>query len=215
MRKTLDFRNVRCLVFDVDGTVYPKRHPLYEEIRRRTMMWLAQRLSKTVAEAETEYRRLKSVYPDYMDRIRALGPTASDYQSGVFADLDPKLFLAKDDLLVQFLESFHGPVYAVTYALEAYASSVLNALGVDGFVRQLSAVSDETRSKGHFYRIILDSENLVPAQACVVGDNFHVDLQPAIDLGLLTVHISERPSDKASASFGDIHAFIRAFRGKT
>ncbi|MBU0591940.1 HAD hydrolase-like protein [Candidatus Micrarchaeota archaeon] len=200
----------KCRIFDLDGTLYPRKSPLFAEIRKRTNEWLGKELGVTEEEAIRRLYVLKPQYPDYLDRFLKVGLSVKGYHEGVFAEISPANFLGPDMELRAILESLDGPNFVVSYAPLKYAELVLKVLGIRELIRQVHSIDEENHFKGRKYAEITAIESILPSEGIVFGDNFTVDLKPALELGMSAVIIGEEDQMVKLARFIDIREALKA-----
>jgi len=189
-------RSTERFVFDQDGTLYPSGSHLGVAVRQRTKDWLGRRLRISRAQVELLYEDLQSKYPNPFHGFQSLGASVSEYHSEVFDAIDPCDYLTYDAGLVQVLLQLPQPKCVVTLASPSYSEALQACLGVKDLIEMTYYVKEcaPDYSKKRCYRAIaLANLGGDCATLCVVGDNFDLDIAPALELGCMAVHVSDKP----------------------
>ena len=183
---------IKCFIFDQDGTLYSNKSELIAAIKERTNSWLMYKLNKS--KEENIYYTLKQKNPNIIEGITSLGYTVEEYHREVFDKIDPKKYLMKDEELIKILNRLNSQIYTVTFGSYKYSKELQLALGISHFIKKTYCVEDNTvnYSKKFFYELIAKEEGLKFSEICVVGDNYYIDIAPAIELGCISVHISDK-----------------------
>jgi len=60
-------KEIKCFIFDQDGTFYPEKSELTDILREKTKKWIMKRLSLNKIEVEKLYRKLPKRYPNALE----------------------------------------------------------------------------------------------------------------------------------------------------
>ena len=64
---------IKAIIFDQDGTFYPKDHKLTLELRRKTKKWISEKLNKSDSEVDELYSKLPIKYPNPLEGYSSIG----------------------------------------------------------------------------------------------------------------------------------------------
>ena len=182
------------IIFDQDGTLYPRGSALFRQMSLMGRQWVAQRLGLDDEGVELLYQRLRSEYPNPIEGFNSVGLTAEDYHSSVFDRLPVEALLESDAAVGELIRALDGPVYVVTMSSARFSDRVLETLGLRHLIAGRFCFPDpETGShqKVVVYERLRLLHGLQPAQVTVVGDNFELDLADASVLGYRCILIAD------------------------
>ena len=202
--------SIRCLILDQDGTLYPRRSSLAEALRERTKSWLVQKLGLPRHEIDRLYSRLQDEYPNPLLGFQSLGAAVSEYHREVFEAIDPRNHLSRDAGLTAILKRLPQAKYIVTLASPAYSATLQECLGVAELVEKTYFVLDypPDYSKKRCYAAIASHTGLAYSTLCVVGDDFRVDILPALELGCKAIHVSDTRFPGDHETIRSIHELL-------
>lgn len=188
-------KETKCIIFDQDGTLYPKDNPLALALRVRTKSWLMHKLNLSYEEVEELYQNLKIDFPNPFLGFQSIGASVLEYHEQVFNSIYPSDYLSYDHKLVSLLQKLAQIKYIVTFASPLYSEALQKCLGVMPFSEKTYYVNNfpDEFSKRRCYQTIAQSLRMTSSAICVVGDNFELDIIPAIELGCKAVHVSNEP----------------------
>ena len=181
---------VETWVFDLDNTLYPARHNLFDLVDARIGAYIARLLGTDAVAA----RRLqKRYFRDYGTTLRGLmlrhGVIPEDFLAFVHAI--PIERLPADPALDHALSRLGGRKVVFTNASAAHAERVLARLGIarhfDG-IFDIVAAEYVPKPEPAAYRRLLARHRIVPERAVMVEDIAR-NLAPAADLGMTTVWV--------------------------
>jgi HAD superfamily hydrolase (TIGR01549 family) len=183
----------QTLIFDLDGTLYPRENTLYRSMSSMIRQWFQRQLATHDTDMDEYYAWLQRSYPNAFEAIEQLGLSIAAYHAEVFDKLEPDKHLTEDINLREMLHSLSGTKFVVTQSSHGHAVRVLNALGVyscfsDIYVRN---VNWHTCRKLDAYNAIILREGLEPSTTFVIGDNPIVDLHAAFAAGYQCIAISD------------------------
>lgn len=198
---------IKAFIFDQDGTFYPKKHRLTEILRARTKNWLCNELNLSMADVNSLYLSLQKKHPNPYNGFSSLGLDPKDYVKEVFDKVEPQQYLKNDKKLIKLLGNLWTYKFVVTLASTGYSQKLHEALGIDGLIDNVFSLIDflPYTSKSCAYDSLLKGFGLKSNEVCVVGDNFPVDIQPALEKGYHAVFIGERPIEYQGICLENIH----------
>jgi putative hydrolase of the HAD superfamily len=195
--------NFKLIIFDLDGTLYPRDSGLFSEIGRRIRLWLCERMELSWEEATARQRDYFLRYGTTLGGLIVEHDVdAHDYLSFVhdvpvaeYPDPDPALAAMLDDIPLR------KAVY--TNAPSEYGWRVLRVLGVSDRFEQLIGIEEVGLRNKPYPDALEQALELLGAQGteCIMVEDSVRNLGPAKALGLTTVLV-----DAADASGLSGHA---------
>lgn len=133
---------IKIIIFDQDGTLYPKKHKLYEYTRALTKKWISENLKVSLKDVEIIYKDLAIKYPNPYDGFQSLGLSVETYMSEVFDKIEPKKYLQYNPLIYNYFEKSKEKKFLVTFASPMYTKKLQNKLGIEKFYDEILYVKD-------------------------------------------------------------------------
>lgn len=185
---------IEAYIFDQDGTLYPERSRLTDQLREKTKQWLMKGLNIDCDEVEKLYKSLPETRPNPFDGFLSLGLTVRDYHKEVFDKVNPIEHIERNEELIAVLKRIKEPKFIVTFASKNYSYKLHRVLGIEDLIENVLFVSDfyPESSKLFVYEHISRIKVLHPNKICVVGNNFYTDILPALEYGFQTILIGKR-----------------------
>jgi putative hydrolase of the HAD superfamily len=199
-------------VFDLDNTLYPAEHEVFDEIGERMTRFIAR-----VTGFEHEAARvLREKYflaygATVVGVVKHHGASAADFLSYVhdvsFDAVHP------DPELARLIARLPGRRIVFTNGARDYAVRILSKLGMDRSFDAVFALEDADLvpkpQRAAFDRFIAHSV-FDPVRA-VLFDDHDRNLETAADLGFATVHVGPPMASASFVDFStpDLHAFLR------
>lgn len=181
----------RCLLFDLDNTLYPAQAGLLTHIDQRINDYLALRLG---LEGEAIDRLRREYWRKYGTTLRGVkenhGLDPLEYIAYAY-DVEVGEFLRPDGNLAGMLRRLPWKKAVFSNSPADYAAKVLAALGVAGEFERIFGIDyAEHRGKPdpETYRMVLAELGLT-GPACVMIDDLAANLIPARELGMTTVYV--------------------------
>jgi len=184
---------LQCILFDLDNTLYPKTLGIFESVveRIRNYMVLRMGLANDLArELRQEYVR------NYGSTLRGLmihqNIDPEDYLTYVH-DVGVEARLAPNPSLAELLASIPIEKAIFTSAHRPHALRVLRCLGVEDCFSQIFDIAFTgyiPKPNPQPYRQILKALG-VAGQNCMMVEDLPANLQPAKELGMITVLLEE------------------------
>lgn len=182
--------NIKMIIFDQDGTLYPKNHNLYQYTRNKTKSWLSKKLSISLEKVEEIYKTLAIKYPNPYLGFMSLGCSVDEYMREIFDKIEPSEFLTFNPALYEYFKQSKTKKALVTMASKKYTMKLQNILKLTKFYDEILYVSDfETYNKKQCYEKIANDFNLKFSEICVIGDSIENDIKPAEELGCKVILI--------------------------
>lgn len=173
------------ILADLDDTLYQNK-PFHTALSRRTREWLQTELNLDDDEIDERFVELQDTYPNVYEAIDAFSLSINAYHETVFHSVNPAEYLQRDQELADRIDSLRNEFIVITFAPPEYSRQVLRAIGIDDMVADIYTVCDDspTNEKKPLYTEFEDTGCLV------IGDNYDMDLKPAEELGIPTVHVA-------------------------
>jgi putative hydrolase of the HAD superfamily len=198
------FSHVTAWVFDLDNTLYPPHHRLFDQIEVRMTAWVMQALGVGKSEAN----RLRQHYWEHY------GTTLAGLMREHDVDPAPYLHavhdidfsgLPADPELAAYIRALPGRRIVYTNACAPYAQRVLEARGLSGLFDAVYGVEHAgflPKPEAAAFDAIFAADGLNPALAAMFEDDARNLLAPHA-MGMRTVHVAPEP---APAPHIDHHA---------
>jgi putative hydrolase of the HAD superfamily len=196
---------LKFVLFDLDGTLYPRESGLLQEIGRRIQAWLCDRMALTWDEASLLRRDYFTRYGTTLNGLIAEGEVdPHDYLTFVHA-IPVEAYLKPDLALAAMLATLPLRRVIYTNATAEHSWRVLRALGVaDHFERVISIEDTDLRNK--LYRDAYERAlALLGAQGgeCIMVEDSVRNLQAAKALGMVTVLVGKDGAQSLANSSAD------------
>jgi len=186
-------KEIKCFIFDQDGTFYPEESVLTNALRKKTKNWIMKRLSLNKREVEKLYRKLPKKYPNALEGFLSLGLSIKDYHKNVFDTIKPQKYLSKDKKLISTIKELKGEKFIVTFSSKKYSKDLQKTLGIHKLIKRTYYSIDflSKTSKLFVYEHIRKKNRLKRGQILIVGNNLEVDIIPALNKGYKVVLIGK------------------------
>jgi len=198
---------VRCLVFDLDDTLYPQGSGAWDQVGDRIDLFLHKEMGFPQGKVTALRSRL----------FREYGTTLRGLQSEYQVDMDRYLhyvhdvpyddFLSPDPDLDHMLHSLPQRKVIFTNASADHARRVMTLLGVESHFEQIIdvyTVHPYCKPEVEAFHIALAAINEDPSH-CLLVDDSPANLETAQSLGIVTVSIGRHRHD-GSPHIADIKA---------
>lgn len=188
------FQHVTTWVFDLDNTLYPPRHRLFDQIEVRMTAWVMRALN--VGEAQAN--RLRQHYWDSYGTTLAGLMREHDIDPGPYLtevhDIDFSGLPADPELAAR-LAALPGRRIVYTNACAPYAHRVLEARGLDDLFDAVYGVEHagfRPKPERLAFETIFAADGLNPAEAAMFEDDPR-NLAAPHAMGMKTVHVAPKP----------------------
>ena len=188
------FQHVTTWVFDLDNTLYPPRHRLFDQIEVKMTAWVMRALNVS----QTEANRLRQHYWDIYGTtlaglMREHGVDPAPYLTEVheidFSGLPP------DPDLAARLAALPGRKIVYTNACVPYAHKVLAARGFDGLFDAVYGVENASfrpKPEHAAFAQVFAADGLDPTRAAMFEDDPR-NLAAPHAMGMQTVLVTPKP----------------------
>lgn len=208
----IDARQITCLFFDLDDTLYPHSSGLWELIGQRIQRFMIEELRFAAAEV-----------PELSHRLwRQYGTTLRGLQTEYAVDMDAYLAyvhavpvdvaLAPDPSLAQALAALPQRKFIFTNSDRAHARRVTERLGIaplfEGII-DIYTVAPHCKPEPEAFHKALEICG-TPPERCLMIDDSPRNLAAARALGITTVSVGQHTHD-GSPHFETIQDFLAVF----
>jgi putative hydrolase of the HAD superfamily len=177
------FEGIDTWIFDLDETLYPAATGVQVRIRERIILFIANYLNISIAEATL---RRKAWYERYGAALHGLmnehGLDPIPYLDFVH-DVDLAI-LERDERLAEALEALPGRRLVFTNGSRGHAEAVLEALGIRSLFEEVCHIEDRefiSKPQEAAYECLLTNHQVAPASTAIFDDT-------AVNLVLPNVH---------------------------
>ena len=188
------FQHVTTWVFDLDNTLYPPRHRLFDQIEVKMTAWVMRALNV----GQTEANRLRQHYWD------TYGTTLAGLMRE--HDVDPAPYLTEvheidfsglpaDPVLAARISALPGRRIVYTNACVPYAHRVLAARGFDGLFDAVYGVENASfrpKPEHAAFAQVFAADGLDPTRAAMFEDDPR-NLTAPHAMGMQTVLVTPKP----------------------
>lgn len=188
------FDHVTTWVFDLDNTLYPPQHRLFDQIEVRMTAWVMRELGV----GQTEANRLRKHYWEtYGTTLSGLmqehGTDPAPYLEEVH-DIDFTV-LPADPALAAAIAALPGRRIVYTNACVPYAEKVLAARGLSGLFAAVYGIENagfRPKPERRAFETVFAADGVDPARAAMFEDDPR-NLAAPHEMGMRTVHVAPKP----------------------
>lgn len=188
------FSHITTWVFDLDNTLYPPQHRLFDQIEVKMTAYVM----RTLGVARTEADRLRQHY--WQTHGTTLAGLMREHQIDPAPYLDEVhdidfTVLPRDPALAEAIKALPGRRIIYTNACVPYAEKVLRACGLDGLFDAIYGIENANflpKPERAAFEVIFAADGLNPAQAAMFEDDAR-NLAAPHAMGMRTVHVAPKP----------------------
>lgn len=188
------FSHITTWVFDLDNTLYPPQHRLFDQIEVKMTAYVM----RTLGVARTEADRLRQHY--WQTHGTTLAGLMREHQIDPAPYLDEVhdidfTVLPRDPALAEAIKALPGRRIIYTNACVPYAEKVLRACGLDGLFDAIYGIENANflpKPERAAFEVIFAGDGLNPAQAAMFEDDAR-NLAAPHAMGMRTVHVAPKP----------------------
>ncbi len=206
------YENVRCLLFDLDNTLYPHNTGLTDHLRTRIKQFLVEMMDISFEEASALRQRLFSQYGTTLRGLQIEQQVEMKKYLDYIHDLPLDECLSPDPGLDRMLRSLPHRKVIFTNADRDHAQRVTEILGIQGHFDRIVDIYDVfpycKPEIGAFHKALalIDED----PKACLLADDMVENLVAAQILGIKTVSVGQHQHD-SSPHIPDIKALAGLF----
>jgi len=206
------YEKVRCLLFDLDNTLYPYNTGLTDHLRTRIMQFLVEMMDISLEEASALRQRLFTQYGTTLRGLQIEHKVEMKRYLDFIHDLPLAECLSPDPELDHMLRSLPHRKVIFTNADRDHAQRVTEILGIQRHFDQIVDIYDifpycKPEIEAFHKALALIDED---PKACLMADDMVENLVSAQSLGIKTVSVGKHQHD-GSPHIPDIKALGRLF----
>jgi len=196
---------LRCALFDLDNTLYPKSNGLMTEIGRRMNRYMSERLGIPANKVREIRDSLLISHGTTLNGLRRSYDIDPDDFLAFVHDIPLEGFIGRDESLDRMLSALPLRKIIFTNADARHARRVLSRLGV---LRHFEAIIDIhfigfcNKPDPRAYRAALEYACVSPDE-CILLEDYPVNIQTARAMGITTVLVGDRGEDGVTAAVAD------------
>ena len=188
-------KDVKGIIFDIDGTLYTSEEYVFEQVDVQVRHFAKLKsISVETARKMVEEYKAKWAETHNGEKI-SLAKTMAAFGIPVAESIQwrknlikPEKFLSRDEKLVKTLENLKSKykIICVTNNPVFTARKTLEAIGVSEFFPEIIGLDTTGLSKPHYLPFSMSLEKLgLNAKNCVaVGDRFNIDIELPVKMGM-------------------------------
>ena len=184
---------IRCILFDLDDTLYPQQSGVMDRIRERMLCYLRSRLNLSLDEADALRRHYFQTYGTTMRGLQINYQIDTEEYLAYVHDVPLHEHLGANARLDSVLASIPETKVVFTNSSREHAARVLDLLGVRHHFERIIDVRDvdyESKPQPTAYQLACDLLGVRPEECVLIDDNTR-NLHPAKALGMTTVLIRD------------------------
>lgn len=196
------------LLFDLDGTLYPKENGIWAEISARMERYMAEVLAIPPADIPGLRQRFFLEYGTTLRGLQHNYKLDSEAYLAWVHDIDLARFLQPDPELRRILLALPQPKYIFTNSDRNHTQRVLAALKIQDLFSGIFDVWEmQYNNKPHpeVYRQVVDFVGAASPTGCMFVEDTLQNLIPARELGMATVLVGTAPNSAADYIISSIH----------
>lgn len=211
------FKNIKVLVWDVDGTLYKSSPELSALVKKKEYEILARTKSISLAEAENLFEIKRKNSPSGTEVL--VGEGCGSYLevlSKTEAIANPR-FIKKDvKLMATFAKFVNFRHLILANKVKRATLRLLGWLGLNPTVfERIFTIEDfkVTKPDPRPFKMVLAYTGLPPQNHLMIGDREKIDLEPAKKLGMKTCFVWGK-SEIADLSLPEVYDILEIITGK-
>ena len=184
---------IRCILFDLDDTLYPQQSGVMDRIRERMLCYLRSRLNLSLDEADALRRHYFQTYGTTMRGLQINYQIDTEEYLAYVHNIPLQEYLGANARLDSVLASIPETKVVFTNSSREHATRVLDLLGVRHHFERIIDVRDvgyESKPQPTAYQLACDLLGVRPEECVLIDDNTR-NLHPAKALGMTTVLIRD------------------------
>jgi putative hydrolase of the HAD superfamily len=187
-------KNLRCALFDLDNTLYPKSCGLWDEIGRRMNLYMVERLGIDPREVGTIRQDFLKEFGTTLNALRRYYDVDPDEFLNFVHDIPLGSYIQPDPDLDRLLAELQLRKIIFTNADAQHARRVLSRLGI---MRHFESIIDihllefVNKPDRRSYLKALEFASALPEE-CLLIEDLVVNILPARELGMTTVVVGHR-----------------------
>lgn len=182
------------IIFDLDGTLYPRNNKFFSFLEIKTQNYMMKMKPNLTLE---KFEKMEKSIPNLLDALRYLELDKNKFYKDVYEDINYEDFFKEDKKLKNMLENINTINLIVTMSANRQVEEISRLLGIDKYIeRGYSPEQLDINSKEEIYIKILKEYCISPKNCFVIGDDYEIDIEPAIRLGINNIYITNKQDTK-------------------
>lgn len=180
---------LKCILFDLDNTLYPKSAGLFELVVERIRGYMESQMGFEKALAQKLRQEYIRKYGSTMRGLMIHHNLNADHFLDYVHDVGVEKRLSPNPALAEFLQSIRLDKCIFTSGHRPYALKVLRCLGVDQFFPRIFDITFTRfipKPNPEAYHQVLQELRL-EGRHCMMVEDLPANLKPAKELGMATV----------------------------
>jgi putative hydrolase of the HAD superfamily len=198
-------KDLRCALFDLDNTLYPKSCGLWDEIGRRMNLYMVERLGMDPQEVSTKRQDLLKAFGTTLNALRRHYYVDPDEFLSFVHDIPLSRYIQYDPDLDRLLEKLQLRKIIFTNADAQHARRVLSRLGI---LRHFESIIDIhllefiNKPDRRSYQRALEFASARPEE-CILIEDLVGNILPARRMGMTTVVVGHKESSDGAHYYID------------
>ncbi len=176
------------IISDLDGTFYPIDNLLTSQIDQSVETFLLSHASIN----KEELRELEKSHPNVLDALGILNISREKFYKKVYSHLEYENCINKNPDLIYVLKNSNFNITIVSLSPRKHIERILEIMQLSPFIKDICSLEHEQNTcKENVYSKIIKKMGLPAKDIWVVGDNYEIDIVPAVKLGCQTALIKK------------------------
>jgi len=197
---------LKCIIFDLDDTLYSRDGGLLHEVGRRIQVWLSGHLGLAAEEAAVLRREYYHRYGTTLGGLLVHHDVdVQDFLAFVHG-IPVEDYIEPNPALAAMLDAIPLRRAIFTNATSEYARRVMRALGVAGCSDQVIGIEEVGLRNKPYHDAYERALTLLEAEGseCIMVEDATRNLQPAKVLGMTTVLVGEKADGYVDFAVDDV-----------
>jgi putative hydrolase of the HAD superfamily len=182
----------KTIVFDLDGTLYPRNSAVMAELDRRMGLYMERVTGLPADEAHTLRKQYWRTYGTTLNGLQKFYDVDTEDYLAYTHDFDARELLRPNPALNAMLDRLPQRKLIFTNGTHEHADNILRALALDDVFDVILGLRDfdfRPKPEQQPYQILLDHLNHPPQASIFIEDSLQ-NLPPAKKMGITTVWLS-------------------------
>jgi putative hydrolase of the HAD superfamily len=191
------------LFIDLDDTVYPKESGVWQAIRQRIDLYVAEKFHLDAENARMRRQDLFLRYGTTMRGLQAEYQIDEDEYLAFVHHVPLEQFLTPDRELCAMMRRYPQQKFILTNADSAHARRVLAVLGLEGCFQSIidiKAMAPYCKPMPEAFQLALACAGEQDASRCVLVDDAAHNLKAARRMGFYTIQVGNGSNEEADAA---------------
>ena len=200
----------QIIIFDLDGTLYSKDNAFFKFLEIKTQKYM---MRMTPNLTNKQFKKMEEKIPNLLQALEYLKLDKNKFYEDVYGDIEYETFFKEDKKLKNILSGMNTTNFIVTMSGNKEINAISKLLGIEKYIEKgYSPELLDISSKGEIYEKILVEYDINPKDCFVIGDDFKIDIEPAIAIGMNTVYISNKKDKNADFTAKNIYEALNMIK---